>query len=244
MPTKALSSESALQELFSIVRIHRWESKPPSNRFFRYFHYFRPLLCIHLVNKGLLPWDPAANQLTTRKSCYCSFIELGRLIAEKCKSFYPPSDVDDYSYHIWGLNCERNYHFSLFFSTFQWIFTFLLHFPYLHQGSRNIHFNNTQNYFSSFFFLHVLEKLLWNPCVLKTVLSTLCGWLNDLKKWWEKEFTCTGSIQPINHHGPSYLLFVPLSFFISVQLMHPHLFCLRRIQQSAWLCSETFLYKF
>lgn len=146
--------------------------------------------------------------------------------------------MDDYFYHIWGLNCEINYHFSLFSSSFWYIFT-LLYFPCIHQSSRNIYFNNIQNSFSSFFFLDVLKKLVWNPYVLKTFLSTLCGWLNDLKKWWEEEFTCITSIQADNHHDPSYLLFLPLSSFISVQLMHPHLFCLRRIQQPACLCSET-----
>lgn len=114
MPTQALTSESALQELFSIMRICKWENKPHSNTCFRDFHYFSPLLRIYLVSKELLPWDALANQLTTRKSSSSSFIELGRVIAETRKFFYLPSDVDDYLYHIWGLNCEKHYHFSLF----------------------------------------------------------------------------------------------------------------------------------
>lgn len=220
MPTQALSSKAALQDLFSIMRICKWGNKPHSNRCFGDFHYVSP-------SKELLPWDATANQLTTRESCYSHSIEWDRIIAQIEKAFYHPSDVDDHLYHIWGLNCERHYNFSLFSSSFQYIFTFLLHFPYIHQSSRNIYFNNIQNSFSSFFFLHVLKKLVPVHQDCPRQLMWLAEWPQKVVR---KEFMCIANIQPSNHHDPSYLLFLPLSFFISFQFMHPHLFCLRRIQ--------------
>lgn len=123
--------------------------------------------------------------------------------------------MEDYLYHIWGLNCERFYHFSFVFSSFQHIFTFLLHFPYINQSSRNIYFNNIQNSFSSFFFLHVLKKLVWNPYISRLSLALyVVGWITS--KSGERR---NSSIHPSNHHDPSYLLFLPLSIFISVQFI-------------------------